>query len=272
MSASARVQYGNENRTSILPKRDSTQIGFLGPQFDPTDELLIPSQIGVRNEGTMGATIDAAKGAAWYADMIGFGAPSTDFTKSMGVKPYPIGVNYFLRTSQQCSNGADMWEYVEGIPRGDMLGKKITSALNALGYPPMKGMASGMIEDAQRALNPGPMIQAMFGSAYPRCKQVTLRVGSSMNKIKNDDGKSYVEDPESVEYKSGVPHQTRWVLDEYVDRDAWEQDQKLYDADGTLRMVDGSQEGFRGAGQLGALGFTAAILLGIALVSFNMRN
>lgn len=272
MSASARVQYGNENRTSILPKKDTTQIGFLGPQFDPTDELLTPAQIGVRNEGTMGATVDAAKGAAWYADMIGFGAPSTDFTKSMDVKPYPIGVNYFLRTSQQCSNGADMWEYIEGIPRGDMLGKKITSALQELGYPPLKGMATGMIEDAQRALNPGPMIQAMFGSAYPRCKKVTYRVGSSMNKIKNDEGKSYVEDPESVEYKSDVPYQTQWVLDEYVDRDAWEQDQKIYNPDGTLRTPGEAEEGFCGGGQLGALGFTAAILLGVALVAYRGRN
>ncbi len=271
MSASAQ-QYGNETRTAILPTADTAQLGYLGPQFDPTDELLIPSQIGVRSEGTMGATIDAAKGAAWYADMIGFGGPSTDFTRSMDVKPYPIGVNYFLRTSQQCSNGADMWEYIEGIPRGDMLGKKITSALNALGYPPMKGMASGMIEDAQAALNPGPMIRAMFGNAYPRCKQVTQRVGSSMNKIKNDDGKSYVEDPGSVEYKNGVPYQTRWVLDEYVEREAWEKDQKIYERDGTLRAPTSEDEGFSGNRQLGALGFTAAILLGVAIYTFKARS
>jgi hypothetical protein len=152
-----------------------------------------------------------------------------------------------------------------------MLGKKITSALNALGYPPMKGMASGMIEDAQRALNPGPMIQAMFGSAYPRCKQVTLRVGSSMNKIKNDDGKSYVEDPDSVEFKDGVPYQTRWVLDEYVDRDVWEQDQKIFDSDGALRS-SGETEGFRGRmRELGGLGVTAVVLLCVAIVAYRGR-
>ncbi len=272
MSASS-VQYGNETRKSILPKTDTTKIGYLGPQFDPTDDLLIPSQIGVRSEGTMDATVDAAKGAAWYADMIGFGAPSSDFTKDMDVKPYPIGVNYFLRTSQQCSNGADMWQYVEGIPRGDMLGKKITTALQELGYPPMKGMASGMIEDAQSALNPVPLVRAIFGSGYPRCKQVTARVGSSMNKIKNDDGKSYVEEPETVEYKAGVPHQTHWVLDEYVDKDEWEKDQKIYERDGTLRTPNSQGEGFRGgSGQLGALGFTAAILLGIAIYTFRGRS
>lgn len=260
MSASSPQKYGNESRSSILPKTDTTKIGYLGPQFDPTDDLLIPSQIGVRSEGTMDATVDAAKGAAWYADMIGFGAPSTDFTKNMDVKPYPIGVNYFLHTSQQCSNGADMWQYVEGIPRGDMLGKKITNALSELGYPPMKGMAAGMIEDAQSALNPVPLVRAIFGSGYPRCKQVTARVGSSMNKIKNDDGKYYVEDPESVEYKAGVPYQTQWVVDEYVDKDAWERDQKIFNRDGTARTFTSQGEGFRSEGQLGALGFTAGAL------------
>ncbi len=81
-----------------------------------------------------------------------------------------------------------------------------------------------------------------------------------MNKIKNDDGKSYVEDPDSVEYKAGVPYQTRWVLDEYVDRDAWEQDQKIFERDGSARTPTSEAEGFCGGGQLGALGFTAGAL------------
>ena len=79
-------------------------------------------------------------------------------------------------------------------------------------------------------------------------------------------------DASSVNYQNGIPYQTRWVLDEYVERDKWEKDQKIYERDGTARSFKGQDEGFCGEGQLGALGFTAAILLGVAIYTFRTRG
>lgn len=254
--------YGNEVRDTVLPKSEPTGIGFLGPAYDPADEILLPHQVGVRNEGTLGATMDAAKAVAWYADMIGFGGPSSDLTRSMDVKPYPVGVNYFLRTSQKCSNGQDMWEYVQGIPTGEAMGKRIKQALEGMGYPGLKGLAPGMIEDVQATFNPEPAVRALFGSAYPICKRERKRVGSALNKIAAEDGTPYVEDPGSVEFVDGVPYQTRWVLDRYVDRATWEADKG--------RLAEGWANQQRH--QTAALGFTAAALLAIAVIARVLRN
>jgi hypothetical protein len=276
-------QYGNEIRQSILPKEAPTGISFTGPPYDPSDELVLPGQIGVRDEGSLDATVDAVRGVAFYADMVGFGAPSNNFTRSMAVKPYPLGVNYFIKTAQKCSNGETMYEYVEGIPKGDALGRRMQAALAGMGYPPLKGMGPAMIEDVKDALNPKPIIRTLFGSAYPRCKQVSKRVGSSLNRLyaldengQLDKSRPIVEDPDNVEYKESnewgqVPYQTRWVLDKYIDRDTYEKEL----AANAATQARGGSEGFCGGGAGGstvALGITAATLAIISLIAYRVRK
>jgi hypothetical protein len=270
-------KYGNEIRTSILPTNAPSGIGTFGPPYDPSDELVIPSQIGVRNEGTLDATIDAVRGVAFYADMIGFGAPSNGFTRNMAVPPYPLGVNYFLKTSQKCSNGEPMYEYVEGIPTGTALGVRMQAALAGMGYPPMKGLGPAMVEDVKDALNPKPIVRALFGSAYPRCKQVKQRVGSSVNRLYGltadgqlDKSKPLVEDPDSVIYDGEtnnfgpVPKQVRWVVDRYIDRDTYLAE---------LAAAEGkSQEGFADQQKTQIiLGCTAAALLIAATAAWKWK-
>jgi hypothetical protein len=276
-------KYGNEVRQSILQKTEPTGIGFTGPPYDPSDELVLPYQIGVRDEGSMDATIDAIRGAAFYADMIGFGAPSNGFTREMAVKPYPLGVNYFIKTSQKCSNGEPLYEYVEGIPKGNALGNRMRLALEGGGYPPLKGLGPAMIEDVKDALNPKPIVRTLFGSGYPRCKQVKRRVGTSLNRLyaidennQEDKSKPVVENPNDVIYDGEtnefgpVPKQLRWVLDKYVDRETYEADQAA------LAAASASQktEAFCGCDRMQqlVLGSTAGLLLIAALLAFKARR
>jgi hypothetical protein len=271
-------QYGNEIRNTILPTEAQSGVGFFGPPYDPSDELVLPNQIGVRDEGSLGATVDAIKGVAFYADMIGFGAPSNKFTRGMAVKPYPLGANYFLKTAQKCSNGELMYEYVEGIPKGDVLGRRMQAALEGMGYPPLKGLGPAMMEDVKDALNPRPVVRALFGSAYPRCKQITARVGSSLNRLyaldengQLDMKKPLVDNVQSVIYDGErndfgpIPKQTRWVIDRYIDRDTYMRE--LAAATGT------NKEGFAAncTTQHIALGTTAVVLLGAAIYLHNKK-
>ncbi len=266
-------QYGNEIRNTILPTEAQSGIGFFGPPYDPSDELVLPNQIDVRDEGSLDATVDAIRGVAFYADMIGFGAPSNKFTREMSLKPYPLGVNYFLKTAQKCSNGELMYEYVEGIPKGDALGRRMQAALQGMGYPPLKGLGPAMMEDVKDALNPRPVVRALFGSAYPRCKQITARVGSSINRLyaldengQLDMKKPLVENVQSVVYDGErnefgpIPKQTRWVVDRYIDRDTYQRE--LAAATGAA-----NKEGFMAncTTQHIALGTAAAVLLGAAI-------
>jgi hypothetical protein len=177
----SKPQQGSEKRTSILPSMVPDGIGFFGSPYKPADAMLTPPQIGVRVGNSMGDVINAIKGVGFYSDQIGFGASSTGLTRNMPLKP--LGVNYFMKTGAKCSNGADMWYYMQGITQGDALGPKIKNVMAQMGLPPLQGLAPGMIEDAENALNPGPLINSVFGSGYPQCKQVTLQVGRSEERL-----------------------------------------------------------------------------------------
>jgi hypothetical protein len=77
-----------------------------------------------------------------------------------------------------------------------------------------------------------PILQAVAGNAFPRCKQVRLPVGDQNGNIRSSEGDVWVT-PEGLEYEESRPYQTRWILDSYVD-------QATYKADGN----GVSKEGF----------------------------
>jgi hypothetical protein len=232
-------QQGSEKRTSILPSMVPSGIGFFGSPYKPADAMMTPPQIGVHVGDSMGDVINAVKGVGFYADQIGFGAPSTGLTQGMPLAP--LGVNYFMKTGMKCSNGADMWQYVQGITQGDALGEKIKDVMAEMGLPPLKGLAPGMIEDAENALNPEPLLNALFGSGYPQCKQVTLPVGDGYGRIMDPDtNEVWIDDPNSTVPSGNGYVQTKWVQDTdangtpiNLSRDDWVAAQKTYNPDGT---------------------------------------
>lgn len=278
---------GLETRKQILPSVIPEGVGFLGPAYDPVDELPLPGQLGVREEGSMGATIDAVRAAAFYADMIGFGAASNPLTKGMRRQPTPLGVNYFVPTGFKCDNGADMYRYVKGIPTGNSVGKRAADAMRSAGFPALRGFAPGIMEDVQEAVNPAAMVGALFGSGYPRCKEVELPVGSAGGAIYNPDGAPLVDEPKTAYKKGGKWMQKRWVLERNVSKAEWECATKLYEtgADGRAMAlsrpvepcrVGGAAEGFQGAagaaGPLVPLIVTAGILGAVLIFSAGQRR
>lgn len=220
---------GLETRTNILPTPNiPTKVpGVFGPDYSFADNLPLPGQVGVRDGGNLSDVVDAVKGAAYYIDMIGFGESSSPLTRGMPVKP--LGVNTWMRTGQKCSNGADMWMYVEGIPKGDALGKRVQDGLRSAGLPGMRGLAPGILEDAKGALDPFPVMSAVFGSGFPLCRLESKPVGDQDGNIQNKaTGNYYVENPETVVRRDGRPHQARWVMDRSLDQASWEKAQKTH--------------------------------------------
>jgi hypothetical protein len=238
------LKQGSETRNSILPNASISAADF-GSSYSPADALLTPAQLGVRVGNSMGDVVNAIKGVGFYTDQIGFGAPSTSLTNGMNLRP--LGINYFLNTGSTCSNGATMWHYMEGIPTGDALGKGAKRAMEEMGLPPLKGLAPGMIEDAKNALNPAPLMNTLFGSGYPQCKQVTLHVGDAYNRIQDPTtGDYWISDPETAQYNGSGYVQTRWVQDTYrngnpinMDKDAFDKTPKTYNKDGTPKTRSG---------------------------------
>ena len=205
-------QQGTESRASILPAAPPSGLSLLGSSYTPSDSLLTPPQLGVRTGDSLGDVVNAVKGVAFYTDAIGFGQSSTPLTAGMPLKP--IGINYFMKSGKKCSNGADMYTYFEGIPRGDALGKKVQQAMTDMGLPALRGLAPGIMEDARQALDPGPLLSTLFGSGYPQCKQVTYMVGDAYGRIRGDDGAAWIDSPDTaVRRGDGLYYQTAWIQD-----------------------------------------------------------
>jgi hypothetical protein len=158
----------------------------------------------------------------------------------------PIGINFFMPSGLTCDNGANMWTYFQGIPKGDALGNRIQNVIREMGLPAMRGLAPGIIEDSKAALDPRPLLQAAFGNVYPKCKQVTLEVGDSVGRVTDP------EDPKNSwiigkvdSYRNGKPVQTKWVQDTdakgkpiFITQREWNQTPKTHNPDGSLKSVE----------------------------------
>ena len=95
--------------------------GALGPKFSYADQVASPQDIGVRAGGDFDAIQGALAGVSYYVDTIGFGSRSL-VSKTLGAREQkPIGLRYFMKTGITCTNGKDMDEYVDSIPKGDEL-------------------------------------------------------------------------------------------------------------------------------------------------------
>ena len=219
------------------PKVNTLGPGILGPDYSFAENIPLPNQIGVRDGDDMGSVIGAIKGVAYYTDTIGFGEPSSFLSQGMGLKP--IGVQVWMKSGATCSNGAEMWSYMNGIPQGTSLGGTMAKTLSDAGLPGLKGMAPGIMEDIQSAFDPAPIMRSVFGTGYPSCKMVEMPVGDQDGNISKVDSKGntvyYVENPDKVVRRNGRSYQSRWTLDYDMTQDEWKKVPKTFCPDGSRK-------------------------------------
>ncbi len=271
---------GRDTRTSILPKQDPG-IGITGPNYDINDAIPTPAEIGVKRGKNLSDAVNAMKGMAYYVDTIGFGESSTNFSKGLKKPVEKYGINYFMPTGARCSNGADMWMYVETIPKGDALGKSAQKAMQQLGMPALRGLAPGIIEDAKGALNPVPMMSAVFGSGYPKCELVEKQVGDPRGKIQSKEGSPWVYDMSSVYFRGGLPYQKKWIqatskdgADILLTRDQYLADPKTQNRDGTPieQEKENRKEGFCGSDSTKLNIINIAVAASLFAVAYAIHN
>jgi hypothetical protein len=198
---------------------------MLGPAYSYADELKTPSELGIGRDGSFDGIMRAVGGINYYVDAIGFGE-STMIAKGMGMEQKPLGIRYFVKTGQTCSNGQDMYEYISTVPSG--LGGRVGNEVkHALGVD-FRGMAPGIIEDSVSALNPMPLFKSVTGSGYARCKKVTLPVGDMNGALRSsfNPANVWIKDSD-ISLVNGAPSQTRWVFDSYVSMDQYDADPKV---------------------------------------------
>jgi hypothetical protein len=229
---------GNETRKSILPIGAPT-IGFSGSSYNPAKAMITPAELGIKVGDSMSDVVNSVKGVGFYTDQIGFGVPTTGLTAGMPLRP--LGINYFMNTGIPCSNGADMWYYMNGIPEGNAFGKRVGDAMKASGMP-LQGLAPGALEAAEKALDPGPLINTLFGASYPECTYVEKVVGDSYGNISDpttgEDWIGNTKDKHGAYQRDGLHYQKRWVQTSDLDRETWTNKDKKYNPDGTEKFTN----------------------------------
>jgi len=272
---------GTEDRGQILPSVQPEDTGYVQPRYDIGGNIPSPIDIGSAGRGGgIGDLIGSMRGVAYYTDVIGAGHATNFATRGMPFNP--LGLRYFHKTGLVCDNGADMWAYFDSVPKGDSLGKKITNTLSRLNMPsiglqitPLQGLAPGILEDAQAALNPKPMEQAIMGGAYPKCvKSPLLPVGDTVGKTRDDfNGDEWIQG--KIEYPGGQPSQTKWVQAKdakgnpiYLSKEEWDKVPKVYNRDGTdaKQQKDGFED-LKG-GQKASLLLAVVFLCGSVIVRY----
>lgn len=241
----------------------------LGPKYNYVDELAAPSELGIGRDGSVDGIMRAVAGINYYVDAIGFGE-STMLAKERGMNQKPLGIRYFMKTGDTCSNGADMYEYISTVPPG--LGGRIGNEVkNALGVD-MKGLAPGIMSDAAGALNPAPMFNAIVGGGYSQCKKVTKPVGDMRNAVKSsyDPKNVWITDPWTL--IKGTPAQTRWVRDKYITQEEYDGAAKTEKADVFPSTGPAFTEGFKNNENKVAAGLLFTVLVVGIMLTLKARN
>ena len=221
--------------------------GLLGPKYSFADELKVPSELGIGQDGSVGGIMRAVTGINYYVDAIGFGQATMMAKNDDAFQQNPMGIRYFVKTGKTCDNGADMYEYISSVPSGlpGRVGNEIQKTLGVQ----FKGLGPGIVEDAAGALNPMPLFKSITGSGYAKCKKVTKPVGDLNGQIgsRHDPKNIWITD----DYKriNGIPHQTRWVFDSYEEMDAFDAAPKTEQAGVLPDTGDFATEGFRNQGK-----------------------
>jgi hypothetical protein len=211
---------------------------MLGPNYSYADEIRTPPELGISRGGDFGDIEKAVAGINFYVDNIGFGNP-TGLAKKEGMNAYPLGIRYFMKTGSKCSNGQDMYEYIDTIPKpmGGRMGNAIQQSLGVK----FQGLAPGIMQDAAGALNPTPLFEAVAGTGYARCKQMEGEVGDDKGLLQSSlSGTKWITD--SVDgTKGGKPFQRRWVFDKYVSQDEYAADRKAAGVEGFVNFQTNSK-------------------------------
>jgi hypothetical protein len=194
--------------------------GWLGPNYDFANELPMPSEIGVKRGGGFNDIMKAVGGVNYYADAIGFGQ-STGLAKAQGMQQTPLGVRFFMKTGAVCSNGEDLYEYVDTTPQAPK-GRINEEVQKTLGVQ-FRGLAPGIVQDGVGALNPIPLFNAFRGSGYARCKRVTLPVGDLRGRLaatrRGGEPVNQWVDPRNVQPGN---QETRWVFDKWISQEEYD--------------------------------------------------
>lgn len=161
----------------------NTSSNFLGQDYPYQNNIRSPSEIGMRDTGTMPQLGRNIKGMISYTELLVTGNSKASVTGG------PLGNKYFLKTGAQCKamdtcesgeencQDVDRYIYINNIPGGNI--PFISSGMGK-NFSEFRGLIPGSIENLN-VLNPMAIFRAFKDGANPPCQMLTMQTVDNNN-------------------------------------------------------------------------------------------
>ena len=166
--------------SNVLNNSTSFQENLLGPTYDYSSKIKMPSQIGMSSKGDLKTLGKNLTGLIEYVKALVSGDSNATKTKYLGNK-------FFLKTSAKCmakdkNELVDRYVYMNNVPSGNI---PFISDAMGVNFKIFKGLIPGVISNLNN-FNPFDILSSFTEGTTPECQQITLQVIDNNNITSNE--------------------------------------------------------------------------------------
>jgi len=170
----------SNNFQNVLNNSAGVQASLLGPTYDYSSQIKMPSQIGMSSKGDLKTLGKDLTGLIEYVKALVSGDSKATKTKYLGNK-------FFLKTSAKCmakdtNESVDRYVYMNNVPSGNI---PFISDAMGVNFKIFKGLIPGVMSDLNN-FNPFDILSSFTAGSTPECQQITLEVRDNNNITSNE--------------------------------------------------------------------------------------
>ena len=160
----------------VLQDAQGVQNELLGPSYPYYQNIKMPNQIGMSDQGTLSALGNDVNGLIQYVEVLVTGNSQASSTGG------PLGNKFFLQTGAKCQdvatgNQVDRYIYIDNVPNGDI--PFISQGLG-VNFSNFEGLIPGAMGNLN-VLNPFAIMSSFMSGATPQCQELTMQTIDNNN-------------------------------------------------------------------------------------------
>ena len=163
---------------------DKLQEDLLGPDYNYSEQIKTPQQLGMGSSGSLSTIANNIKGLKAYTEVLVTGTGKGTKTRQ------PLGNKFFLETGAKCKdkktgNSVTRSVYVSNVPDGSI--PFITQGLGGVRFTAFRGLVPGMLSNINN-INPMQIFQSFMSGTNPECQMITMQTIDNNNRKRNETG------------------------------------------------------------------------------------
>jgi hypothetical protein len=149
---------------SLSPKKMEEKL--LGPNYKYYKYIRTPTELGMSDDGSMGALADDVIGLINYAQVLIAGTGPASMTGK------PLGNRFFLKTGAECKSKSgkmvDRYTYFDNIPDGS-----IPFGPAGITFKTFRGLVPGIMNNIDQ-MNPVTLFSGFMDGGEPDCTEICM--------------------------------------------------------------------------------------------------